>query len=182
MQKIGLIYGTEFGSTRLVGSKISAAIGNYRMSVTMLPADKIDARILNSLDVIILGAAAYSDNESSDEWGDLECSLSRTDLSNKTIAFYGLGDQRLYPDSFLDSMGGLYQCLSARGARIVGGWPVIGYSFNKSKAVTNDGKKLFGLAIDQHNQSSLTDFRIANWVAYVMHEIEKISTVEELPA
>lgn len=182
MQKIGLIYGTEFGNTRLVGSKISAAIGNYRIPVKMLPADKIDAHTLESLDVIILGAAAYNDDEASDGWGDLEYCLSRTDLSNKTIAFYGLGDQRLYPDSFLDSMGWLYQCVSGRGARIVGGWPVIGYSFNKSKAVTNDGKKLFGLAIDQNNQSSLTDFRIANWVAYVMHEIEKFSTVEELPA
>lgn len=182
MLKIGLVYGTEFDDTKRIGSKISTAILNYGLSVQMLSAEQTDASTLKSLDVIILGAPTTKNDVSFEGLAALETSLLQADLSNKTIALYGLGDQRLYPDSFLDSMASLYRSVSGRGAKLVGRWPVIGYSFTQSKALSNDGKMLFGLALDPTNQSSLTDFRIANWVAYIMQEVERFSTVEELLA
>lgn len=182
MLKVGLIYGTDFGNTKLVGNTISAAIWNYGLVVKMLKVEQIKDCTLKSLDVIILGAPTYENSEPFDEWAALERRLSSMDLTNKTIALYGLGDQRLHPGSFLNSMGWLYRCVAGRGARVVGSWPVMGYDFNQSTAVTDDGRQFFGLAIDQHNQPSLTDFRIANWVARVMHDVEKFSTIEELRA
>lgn len=182
MLKIGLIYGTDIGNTKDVGNTISAAIWNYGLAVKMLKVDRIKDRTLKSLDVIILGAPTYENGEPFDDWTALERRLSRMDLTDKTIALFGLGDQRLYPGSFLNSMGWLYRCVAGRGARVVGSWPVMGYNFNQSTAVTDDGRMFFGLAIDQHNQSSLTDFRIANWVACVMHDVERFSTNEELRA
>ena len=47
----------------------------------------------------------------------------------------------------------------------MGYWSAEGYEFNESKAL-KDGK-FVGLAIDEDNQSELTDSRIESWVAQI---------------
>ncbi|MFN9675593.1 MAG: flavodoxin FldA, partial [Microcystis sp.] len=49
------------------------------------------------------------------------------------------------------------------GGKTVGYWPTDGYDFNESKALKNG--KFVGLALDEDNQSDLTEQRIKTWVA-----------------
>ena len=54
------------------------------------------------------------------------------------------------------------------GGETVGYWSVDGQDFNDSQAVV-DGK-LLGLAIDEDNQSDLTEARIKSWVSQLKKE------------
>ena len=54
------------------------------------------------------------------------------------------------------------------GGETVGYWSVDGQDFNESQAVV-DGK-LLGLAIDEDNQSDLTEARIKSWVSQLKKE------------
>ncbi len=59
-------------------------------------------------------------------------------------------------------MGILEEKISELGGTTVGYCSTDGYDFNESKAV-RDGK-FVGLALDEDNQSELTDKRINTWV------------------
>ena len=62
----------------------------------------------------------------------------------------------------VDAIGILYDRVAARGARIIGFTPTEGYDFVAS-AGERDGHFL-GLALDEDNQSDLTERRIAAWI------------------
>ena len=95
--------------------------------------------------------------------------LADADLCGKRIAIYGLGDQKKYPDEFVDAIGLIHDALFARGARVIGHWPVEGYEFTASRAV--DGNHFLGLAIDQINQPLLTEARVDAWLAEIRPEL-----------
>ncbi|HAG84604.1 MAG TPA: hypothetical protein DCL61_26490, partial [Cyanobacteria bacterium UBA12227] len=80
----------------------------------------------------------------------------------------GVGDQVGYPDTFQDAMGILEEKISELGGQTVGYWPTNGYEFNESKAI-RDGN-FVGLALDEDNQSDLTEERIEAWVAQLKSE------------
>lgn len=62
-------------------------------------------------------------------------------------------------------MGTLYEAAKAAGADMIGAVSTDGYTFDDSTAVA-DGK-FVGLALDEDNESHLTDTRIAAWVAEI---------------
>ena len=49
------------------------------------------------------------------------------------------------------------------GAKIEGEWPAQGYDFNKSLGLKPDGKHIYGLGLDEENQSELHDVRLEKW-------------------
>ena len=169
LKKIALIYSTESAGTEVVGSKVCSALRGMGLTTTMMNINDLKPSALRSMQLIVMGAPTYADDEVSDDWAAYEYQLRGLDLTGKVVALYGLGDQLQYPDSFLDSMGGVYRCVRSSGAEVIGEWPTIGYRFNKSKAVSEDGSMFFGLALDEPNQALLTDYRIANWVAYISY-------------
>jgi flavodoxin I len=77
-------------------------------------------------------------------WEEFLPQLVDADLSGKTIAIFGLGDQKKYPNEFVDAIGLLHDAFVAAGARVVGRWPTDGYEFAASQAV--DGDEFLGLA------------------------------------
>jgi flavodoxin I len=89
--------------------------------------------------------------------------LDNVDFSGKKIAYFGPGDQVGYADNFQDAMGILEEKISERGGMTVGYWSTEGYEFSESKAIKNG--KFVGLALDEDNQSELTDQRVKTWVA-----------------
>ena len=89
--------------------------------------------------------------------------MDTINLSNKTIALYGLGDQVGYPEWFLDAMGYLHNKVVVQGANIIGYWPNEGYQFDASQALTEDKSQFLGLALDDENEFDLTDERISIW-------------------
>jgi len=94
------------------------------------------------------------------------------DFSGKLVALFGLGDQFGYADYFLDAMGMLHDVVIDQGGAVIGYWPIAGYEFEASKALTEDGKEFVGLAIDEDQQPELTDERVNAWVAQIEDEFD----------
>jgi len=102
------------------------------------------------------------------DWEDFFDELDTIDFTGKKVAYFGEGDQVGYPDTFQDAMGMLEEKIVERGGETVGYWSTDGYEFTDSKAL-RDGK-FVGLALDEDNQSDLTDERIKTWVSQLKQE------------
>ncbi len=168
MKKIGIYFGTDTGTTRLMAKKMAKKMGGIAQKP--LNVNRTEVEDFLKHDAFILGTPTYGINQLPGKSTDIEAGsweeflprIENIDFSGKTIALYGLGDQAKYADRFLDSMVFLYRFFSERGATIIGQWPVEGYSFEQSQAVI-DGK-FVGLALDQQNQAILTEARIDQWL------------------
>ena len=121
-------------------------------------------------DLIILGTSTWYLGELQSDMDNFRAALTDVDLSGKTFALFGLGNQVDYSDYFVDGMGILYNFLKDKGARIIGSWPVDGYDFASQLSLTEDGESFVGLALDEDNQPDETPERIAEWVEQVKSE------------
>jgi len=101
-------------------------------------------------------------------WDSYAEEIPSMDFSGKPVAIVGLGDSSSYSDYFCDAMEELYTAFLQAGAKIIGKVPTDGYTFAESKSVI-DGK-FCGLAIDEDNESELTDQRLADWVKQINSE------------
>ena len=98
------------------------------------------------------------------DWdGFYESDLDDIDFSGKKVAYFGPGDQIGYSENFQDAMGLLEEKISGLGGETVGHWSTDGYEHEASKAVKNG--KFIGLALDEDNQSELTEERVKAWTA-----------------
>lgn len=88
--------------------------------------------------------------------------LKGQDFSGKKVAIYGLGNQKSYPNEFIDATYYLYAQFKQCGATLIGDWSTEGYHFKASKAVIEN--RFVGLALDQENQKELTSERVTAWL------------------
>jgi flavodoxin I len=160
MERIGIIYGSTTGATAKVAESIRKVLGEDRSD--LLEVSSIGSEDLKKYDNLILGVSTWGLGDMQDEWEAKLSLLKETDLKEKTVALFGLGDQEGYPDTYLDAMGTLYDLLIAGGVTPVGEWPTDGYSFDKSTAVRDRG--FVGLALDEDNQAEKTQERIVAWL------------------
>lgn len=58
---------------------------------------------------------------------------------------------------------------------MVGYWPVSGYEFDASRALSANKQYFYGLAIDEDQQFELTDQRLDEWVAQLLKEFQQVS-------
>ena len=128
---------------------------------------------LSSADCIIAGAPTWNtaaDTERSgtamDQW--LYDTLPGVDLKGKTIGLFGCGDSAGYSGNFCDSVGELYDCMTAQGGKVVGFTSQDGYEHYESKAII-DGN-FCGLLCDEQNQMELSEDRANAWVAQLKEE------------
>ncbi|MEM9024211.1 MAG: flavodoxin domain-containing protein [Bacteroidota bacterium] len=84
------------------------------------------------------------------------------DFTGKTVALFGLGDQRGYGEWFVDGMGILGEQVIKAGGTIIGHWSTEGYEYDHSKAEFEEGT-FYGLAIDEECQPDLTTDRLDTW-------------------
>ena len=96
--------------------------------------------------------------------------MENIDLKGRKFALFGLGNQIDYSEYYLDGMGILYNYLKEKGAVIIGRWPVEGYDFASTLAITDDDSTFVGLALDNDNQPDLTPDRAATWVEQILKE------------
>jgi flavodoxin I len=178
--KIGIFFGTDSGTTRLIAKKIAqnikSRIGENEVAKPV-NVNRIEAEQLLAYQALILGTPTYGDGvlpgkengteESS--WLEFLPMLQGLDFTGIRIALYGLGDQETYPSHFADAIMHLYRFFSDRGAEIVGGCDIEGYEFKRSKAVMNG--RFVGLVLDQHLQHLLTKQRIDNWLDEVLPQL-----------
>lgn len=167
MAKIGLFYGTQTGNTQTAAEDIQKALGGSSV-VELNNVANADPEDFASYECLIIGCPTWNVGELQADWEGFYEELDRVDFSGKKVAYFGPGDQVGYADNFQDAMGILEEKISALGGQTVGYWSTDGYDFGDSKAVKNG--KFVGLALDEDNQSDLTDSRIKQWATQLKQE------------
>ncbi|MBK8184439.1 MAG: flavodoxin [Candidatus Competibacteraceae bacterium] len=167
MAKIGLFYATDTGNTRKVAKLIKKQFDEGEVDLFNVKGAR--AENLAAYDALIFGTPTLGDGELPEPLTEFLPILESVDLSGKTVALFGLGDQIGYPDEFVDALGILYKKLRKLNARLIGGWPAEGYEFSKSKALRES--EFVGLVLDQDNQADLTEERLEEWLAQVRPEL-----------
>jgi flavodoxin I len=135
--------------------------------------EEVDANMAHGSDFakyqhLILGVPTWFDGELPNYWDEMVPEIEQVNLKGKKIALFGLGDQKEYPENFVDGIGLMAEILEQQGAVIVGHTSTKGYTFERTRSVRNG--MFMGLAIDFENQSFLTADRIKFWVAQIKKE------------
>ncbi|MDR2887243.1 MAG: flavodoxin [Bacteroidales bacterium] len=166
MSKIGIFYGSSSGNTEDVARKIAEKLGVG--SADVYNAGNAKASDLTACDVLLLGSSTWGLGDLQDDWVDFVKTVASADLSGKRVALFGCGDSSSYPDTFCDAMGKIYRAISGK-ATVIGFTGTDGYSFDASEAVENN--RFVGLALDEDNESHLTESRIEAWTAQLEKEM-----------
>jgi len=172
MTKIGMFFGTETGTTRLIAKKIHKLLGD-EIAAKPVNVNRTAPADFLQYDSLILGIPSYGVGDIpgrsagciESNWEEFLKELGTVDLIGKRVALFGLGAQERYSDRFASSMVQLYRVLKEYGADIVGTWSTEGYEFKYSASVV-DGR-FVGLVIDQRTQGMLTEQRIQDWVEQI---------------
>lgn len=169
MAKIGLFFGSTSGKTRKVAKMIKKHFDDATMA-DPLNINRASPEAFAAFDFLILGTPTMGEGQlpglgadcEEESWEEALERLAGVDLAGKTVAIFGLGDQQSYANEYCDAMIELYDFVIGRGARVVGSWPIDGYSFKTSQAVI-DGR-FVGLALDLDNQAEQTEARLGAWL------------------
>jgi flavodoxin I len=170
MKKIALIYWPKKGNTEAAAHKIHAKFD--RGIVDIFTITDINTAEFSMYDAFIIGGSTTGadswESAHKTRWTDFYAKVEKAELNGKPFAMYGLGNQVLYPNHFVDGMAFLKEIMEKRGAVLKGLWPVEGYDFEESESVENG--MFYGLALDFDTQDELTDSRVDKWVAQVRKE------------
>ena len=165
MEPIGIFYGSTYGMTAKAAEKIKKAFGENKAEVYDLKTASLEE--MKKYKNLIFGTSAWGIGEMQDDWERFIDNLEDLDFSGRKVALFGLGDQKEYPESFVDGLGTLY-CRLPDKSCVVGETSTDGYDFYFSLAAKEG--KFVGLVLDEHNQKNLTDARIKKWVEQLKKE------------
>jgi flavodoxin I len=169
MKKTAIIYSFNSNKTAKAAEKIIDTFGDVPLE--KVNAEEIDEKKFLAYENLILGVPTWFDGELPNYWDEFVPELEDLDLKGKTIALFGLGDQKGYPENFGDAVGIMVEILKQNGARIVGFTSTEGYSYESSHAEVNKGQ-FSGLILDQENQARLSGGRIKKWVENLLPEFK----------
>lgn len=169
--KIGLFYGSTTCYTEMAAEKMRAIIGDDLLDIHNVKETPLS--LMSDYDLLILGISTWDFGEIQEDWNELWDQIDGVPLNGMSVALFGLGDQEGYGEWYLDAMGLLHDEIKKTGANIIGYWPVEGYTFEASKALTEDGTQFVGLALDEDSQYELSDERIATWIEQVLTEYQE---------
>jgi flavodoxin I len=162
MNKIGIFYGSSSGNTESVAKNIAEKLNISNDDIYDVAKAKINN--LADYDMLLFGSSTWGLGDLQDDWEAFIRELAKSDLNGKKIALFGCGDSASYPDTFCDAIGKIYQVVKDK-ATIIGFTNTSGYSFDASESVIDN--HFVGLAIDEDNESSLTEERINNWIEII---------------
>ena len=166
MKRIGILYSFNTNKTAQVAKKI---IENFdAKEIEAVNAEEITGKQFSSYENLILGCPTWFDGELPNYWDEFVPELEDLNLKGKTVAIYGNGDQKGYPENFCDAVGKMAEILEGLGATIIGFTSREGYTYESSKAERGD--QFCGLAIDFENQAKLNNTRIKNWCEQLKKE------------
>ena len=162
-----IFYASSTGNTEEIASKIIDKLGledSYNIT-----DNQEDVKKIADYDKVVIATSTWGDGDLQDDWDEAWDEFQKIDFSNKTVALVALGDQEGYDDTFVNSLGTMYEQVSKQGANVIGFTSTDGYEFEESTAVQDD--KFVGVVIDEDNQDDLTDERIDNWSEQIKADI-----------
>lgn len=168
MASVGIFFGSDTGNTEAVAKMIEKQLGSKLVQVRDIA--KSSKEDIDNFDLLLFGIPTWYYGEAQCDWDDFFPELEAIDFSGKLVAMFGCGDQEDYAEYFCDAMGTLRDIVEARGATILGYWPVEGYEFEASKALVDD-ENFVGLCIDEDRQPELTEERVDKWVKQIYDEM-----------
>jgi len=160
---IGIFYGSNSGNTKYIAEQIAK-----KLEVEAKDISKSSIEDLLEKDILILGTSTWGQGDLQDDWDEFLPQLEEANLNGKTVALFGLGDQEMYPDEFVDGLKILEDALG-EGVKRVGFWENTGYNFDESRSLIDE--KFIGLVLDEDNQEELSEERIKKWVEKIKSEI-----------
>lgn len=169
MGKTLLMYWPKAGNVESCASMITKSFGDLEMK----SINEVSVEDLNSHDHYIVGCSTvgsetWDNTENTDPWPAFLKMVDDINITEKSIALYGLGDQIRWPMHYVDGMAVLFEHFVKKGARMVGKWSVEGYDHEESEA--QDGDYFVGLALDEDHQPELSEERIEDWVKQIKEE------------
>lgn len=167
-EKIGLFFGSDTGCTEAVAKMIQEQIGEDLVDV--FDVYDVSGEELLNYDKLILGLSTWHDGQLQSAWDDFYNKFEKLDLSGKTVALFGLGDQYGYSTYYCDGVGIIGKLAEKNGAKTVGHWSTEGYEHDESKAEI-DENTFIGLCLDEDNQDELTEERVTSWVQQLKTEL-----------
>ena len=167
MTKVGLFFGSTTGNTETAAEMIQAELGGESVVTACNIADASESDF-SEYECLIIATSTWDTGELQADWDGFFEDLDGIDFSGKKVAYFGVGDQIGYSDNFQDAMGTLEEKISSLGGTTVGYWSTDGYEHEASKAEKNG--KFVGLALDEDNQSEMTESRIKVWATLIKTE------------
>mgnify|MGYP001202802991 FL=1 len=170
--KIGLFYGSDTGRTTAVAEQIKETLGD-KLNIDMHDVVDFNKTDIEKYDYLIIGLSTWYDGELQSDWDDNFNNFSEIDFSNKTIALYGLGDQIVYCEYFIDGVGIIGEQILKENGSLIGAWSTEGYLHTDSKAELKEGE-FCGLALDEDTQEEMTAERIVTWCEQIYNEFTSL--------
>ncbi len=168
MNHTAIFYSFNSNKTARIAANIVELFGQDK--IDSINVENTTAEVIDQYRNLILGVPTWFDGELPNYWDELLPAIEDSDYKGKKVAVFGLGDQKNYPENFCDAIGIMARFFEQRGAEIVGLTSTQGYKFESSVAVRGD--QFLGLALDQENQSRLTDERLKHWIAGIQSQFK----------
>lgn len=168
MQKIGIFYGSSTGNSEFAAKQLQKEFGAD--VATIYDVSSAKGSDVERYSNIIFGCSTLEIGELEYDFEDFLPEIKTADLNGKKVAIFGLGDQESYPDSFVDSIGIIYEVLKYKGCQLIGKVSTEGYNHDESRGEV-DGQFL-GLPLDEDSQGDLTDERIKKWVEQLKEKFD----------
>ncbi|MBK3517708.1 flavodoxin [Carboxylicivirga marina] len=167
MKKTGIFYSFRSVKTAQQVKKITKFLG--------ADVEAVDADIMTGEDFLkytnfILAVPTWFDGELPNYWDEFLPAIEDEDLKGKSFAIFGGGDQKGYPENFVDGIGLMAKFIEERNGQLVGFTSTEGYDFEGS--VAQRGDQFVGLALDIENQAALTNERIEKWAETLKKEFK----------
>jgi len=102
MSKVALCFSFNTNKTSLAAKKIAEAFGQTQ--VELVNAESITPEEFLSYKKYILGVPTWFDGELPNYWDEFIPALEDLDLKGRKFALFGNGDQKGYPENFVDGI------------------------------------------------------------------------------
>ncbi len=163
MKNIALIYWPSGGSVERCAKVFKEKAEN----IELFPLEDLTPEKVSGYDSFIFGGSTvgadhWSNDDNANSWSTFFADISKYNLKGKKASIFGLGNQLIYPDQFVDGMAYIKKSLLNEGMTVTGAWSTEGYDYEESQSI-EDGK-FIGLALDEDAQPELTEERIVAWL------------------
>jgi flavodoxin I len=168
MMPIGIFYGSSTGNTKNIAEKIKYNLDPGLADIYNVKDAKIED--VEKYENIILGSSTWGEGVLQSDFEDfLYNVLQKSNLKGKKIAIFGTGDSSIYPNSFADAIGIIFEALEGKGIVFVGEFPTDGYEFTSSLSIFGD--KFVGLPLDDDSEEEQNKLRIKIWTELLKSDL-----------